>query len=327
MKYESIDALYMSAYPAFALLAAIQLDLFSALAQGAAGAEQIAARLEVAPGRLAVLLQALVVAGVVEKSGERYSNGAEAHRMLVKGRPDFLEGIGELYLDRYRAALGAAQSIRDDRPSAKKDFASMKPPEAAAYYAGMFKRAVDVGVELARRFDFAGCRSVLDAGGGSGGLAAGLCRVLPELHVTVADLPPVLPIARARIAESGLADRVHVLEADVLAAPPPGVYDAAVVRSLLQVMSAPDAGRALANIVAAVKPGGPVYVLGRVLDDSGLSPEECVFYNVVFISLYQDGRAYTERQYREWFRGAGIGGVRRIPLAGGHSILWGRKEG
>lgn len=327
MKFESIDALYMSAYPAFALLAAIRLELFSALAQGPADVEQIAARLGVAPGRLAALLQALVVAGVVEKSGERYSNGAEADRKLVKGRPDFLEGIGELYLDRYRAALGAAQSIRDDRPSAKKDFASMKPDEAAAYYAGMFKRAVDAGVELARRFDFAPCHSLLDAGGGSGGLAVGLCQALPGLHATMADLAPVLPIARARIAESGLAGRVSLFEANLVSAPPPGIFDAAVVRSLLQVMSVPDAGRALANIAAAVKPGGPVYVLGRVLDDSGLSPEECVFYNVVFISLYQDGRAYPERQYREWFRGAGIGSVQRIRLAGGHSIVWGRKDG
>ncbi len=203
----------------------------------------------------------------------------------------------------------------------------MKPEEAAAFFAGMFKRAVDVGLDLARRFDFTGCRSVLDAGGGSGGVAAGLCRALPELLVTVADLPPVLPIARARIEESGLSERVQVLEADVLADPPPGLYDAAVVRSLLQVMSAPDAGRALANIAAAVKPGGPVYVLGRILDDSGQSPEESVLFNLVFISLYQDGRAYTEGQYREWFRGAGIRSVQRISLAGGHSIVWGRKDG
>lgn len=326
MKHGSIDGLYMSAYPAFALLAAIQLDLFSALAEGPASPAQVAARLGVSPGRLEPLLNALAVAGLVEKSGDRYSNGAEADRTLARGRPDFLEGIGELYLDRYRAALGAAQSIREDRPSAKKDFAAMKPEEAAAFFGGMFKRAVDAGLDLARRADFSGCRSIVDAGGGSGGLAVGLCRALPGLRMVVADLAPVLPIARERIAQSGLTDRVQVVEADFVAARVPGLYDAAVVRSVLQVMSVEDAGKALANIAAAVKPGGRVYVLGRMLDDSCLSPEESVFFNLVFISLYQDGRAYPEGQYRKWFRAASVGGVQRIALTGGHSIMWGRKD-
>jgi len=327
VKHGSIDALYMSAYPAFALLAAIQLDLFSALARGRATAEQVAARLGVSPGRLAPLLNALVVVGLVEKTDDHYTNGAEAQATLVRGQPGYLEGIGELYLDRYRAALGAAQSIREARPSAKKDFSAMNPEEAKAFFAGMFTRAMKAGLDLARRADFSGCDSIVDAGGGSGGLAVGLCRALPGLRVTVADLAPVLPIAQERIAAAGLADRVQLVEADLLAAPLPGRYDAAVVRSVLQVMSDENAGRALANVASAVRPGGQVLVLGRMLDDSGLAPEESVFFNLVFISLYQDGRAYTEAQYRRWFEGAGVGGVQRVPLDGGHSILWGRKEG
>ncbi len=327
MKHGSIDALYMSAYPAFALLAAIQLDLFSALARGKATAEQVAARLDVSPGRLAPLLNALVVVGLVEKTDDHYTNGAEAQATLVRGQPGYLEGIGELYLDRYCAALGAAQSIREARPSAKKDFSAMNPEEAKAFFAGMFTRAMKAGLDLARRADFSGCGSIVDAGGGSGGLAVGLCRALPGLRVTVADLAPVLPIAQERIAAAGLADRVQLVEADLLAAPLPGRYDAAVVRSVLQVMSDENAGRALANVASAVRPGGRVLVLGRMLDDSGLAPEESVFFNLVFISLYQDGRAYTEAQYRRWFEGAGVSGVQRVPLDGGHSILWGRKEG
>jgi DNA-binding transcriptional ArsR family regulator len=333
VKHGSIEGLYMSAYPAFALLAGIQLDLFSALAEesagrgGSASAAQIAARLGVTQARLEPLLDALVVAGLVDKPGERYSNGAEADRILVRGRPDYLGGIGELYLDRYRAALGAAQSIRENRPSAKKDFAAMKPAEAAAFFGGMHKRALNAGLDLARRVDFAGCANVVDAGGGSGGLAVGLCRALPGLRAAVADLAPVLPIARERIAHSGLADRIDVVEADLVAAPLPGRYDAAVVRAVLQVMSEEDAGRALANVVAAVRPGGLVCVIGRMLDDSRLSPEESVFFNLVFIGLYQDGRAYPEGRYRDWFRRAGVGDVRRIALAGGHSIVWGRTAG
>ena len=68
MKHGSIEGLYMSAYPAFALLAAIQLDLFSAIAEesagggGTAATAGLAARLGVGESRLQALLDALVVA-------------------------------------------------------------------------------------------------------------------------------------------------------------------------------------------------------------------------------------------------------------------------
>ena len=326
VKYGSVDALYMSAYPAFALLAGLQLDVFSTLGDGPATASEVAARLRVSPARLAPLLDALTVAGLLDRQGDRYANGAEADRTLVRGRPGYLEGLGELYLDRYRAALGAAQSIREDRPSARKDFAAMRPAEAAAFFGGMFERAQQAGLDLARRLDLSACARILDAGGGSGGLAVGLCRALPDATAVVADLAAVLPIARERIARSGLGERVGVLEADLLAAPLPGRYDAAVVRSVLQVMSDDDAARALAHAAAPVAPDGIVCVIGRMLDDSGLSPEDSVFFNLVFISLYPDGRAYTEAQYRAWMSDAGVAGVERIALPGGHSILWGRKQ-
>jgi len=327
MQHGTIDGLYQSAFPAFALLAGIRLDVFTALAQGEADASTVAARLGVAPTRLAMLLDALVVAGVVRRSGERYANGPEAERSLVRGAPGWMEGLGDLYMDRYLAALGADRSVREDRPSAKKDFASMSPEQAAAFFGGMFKRAEAAGRDLAARYDSGAWSSVVDAGGGSGGVAVGLCRALPALRATVADLAPVLPIARERIAASGLADRIDVVEADFVARPLAGVYDVAVVRSVLQVMSEADAARALANVAAAVRPGGLVIVGGRMLDDSGLAPEDSVAFNLVFMSLYRDGRSYTEARYRDWFRAAGLVDVERVALAGGHSLMHGRRPG
>ena len=327
MKHGSIDALYMSAFPAFALLAGLRLDVFTALAQGPADAAGVAARLGVAPGRLGMLLDALVAAGVVVRGDGRYTNGPEADRTLVRGRPDWMDGLGDLYLDRYLAALGADRSIRDDAPSAKKDFSAMSPEQAAAFFGGMFRRAEAAGHDLAGRFDLSWAGTAVDAGGGSGGLAVGLCRALPALRVTVADLAPVLPIARERIAEAGLADRIDVLEADVVARPLPGRYDLAIVRSVLQVLSDADAARALANVAAAVRPGGRVIVGGRMLDDDGLAPEASVSFNLVFMSLYAEGRSYTEARYRAWFRAAGLVDVERIALPGGHSLMHGRRAG
>ena len=325
MQQRTIDGLYQSAFPAFALLAGIRLDVFTALSLGEADAPTVAARLGVAPTRLAMLLDALVVAGVVRRSGERYANGPEAGRSLVRGAPGWMEGLGDLYMDRYLAALGADRSVREDRPSAKKDFASMSPEQAAAFFGGMFTRAEAAGRDLAMRYDASAWSSLVDAGGGSDGVAAGLCRALPSLRATVADLAPVLPIAREWIAAVGLTDRIDVIEADFVARPLAGAYDVAVLRSVLQAMSEADAARALVHVAAAVRPGGLVIVGGRMLDDSGLTPEDSVAFNLVFMSLYRDGRSYTEARYRDWFRTAGLVDVERVALAGGHSLMHGRR--
>ena len=81
--------------------------------------------------------------------------------------------------------------------------------------------------------------------------------------------------------------------------------EGAILRSVLQVMSAVDALATLRNVVAALAPGGTLYVVGRMLDDTRLSPLEAVAVNVMFLNVYEDGQAYTESEYRAWFATAG----------------------
>lgn len=54
---------------------------------------------------------------------------------------------------------------------------------------GLHPNAVASGRDLARRFDFSACRSMIDVGGGSGGLIAALCEANPALHAALFDLP------------------------------------------------------------------------------------------------------------------------------------------
>jgi hypothetical protein len=76
---------------------------------------------------------------------------------------------------------------------------------------------------------------------------------------------------------------------------------------------------------AALKPGGGLYIVGRTLDDSRLSPLDAVAANVMFLNIYDDGQAYTESEYRGWLNDAGLIDIERQPLAGGYSIVYGRK--
>ncbi len=63
------------------------------------------------------------------------------------------------------------------------------------------------------------------------------------------------------------------------------------------------------------------------LDDSRVGPPAAVFVNLTFLNIYDDGRAYTEAEYRTWLIESGCADMRRLTLADGTGILWATKAG
>ena len=322
---DTINAHLANVYPALAMLAGMQLDVFSPLAAGPRTVAGLATALGVQPEKLRPLLYALVTAGLLTVDGEDFANTPESMEFLVRGQPRYLGGTAEAYADLWSATLHTAASIRSGVPQAKHDFGRMSADELRAFIRGIDAGAGATARRLHKDYAIGARHRLLDAGGGAGGLALALCRLYPELRATVAELPSVAAIARECVAESGLAARVDVVEADLLAAPPPGRYDLATLRSVLQVLSASDASRVLRHVAAALEPGGELFVIGRMLDDARLSPPEAVAVNVMFLNVYEDGQAWTEAEYREWFGAAGLLDVTRQPLAGGYSVMRGVK--
>lgn len=91
----------------------------------------------------------------------------------------------------------------------------------------------------------------------------------------------------------------------------PGTYDIAVLRALLQVLSPDNARRAVQNIGVAINPGGMIYIVGQILDNSRTSPPEAVGFNLLFINTYEVGESYTEHEHREWLNMAGFVDIER----------------
>ncbi len=90
---------------------------------------------------------------------------------------------------------------------------------------GLHPNAVASGRDLARRFDFSACRSMIDVGGGSGGLIAALCEANPALHAALFDLPRTAALAASILAATPGGERVSVETGDILVAPPGGTHD------------------------------------------------------------------------------------------------------
>jgi SAM-dependent methyltransferase len=321
----TIQQLASAVYPSFAMLAGMQLDVFTPLKDGPLTAAQLANMLGVNAEKLSRLLYALVIANLLTVKGDRFANTPEAQQFLVKGKPTYLGGRHENFSETWEALLHTAETIRTGVPQCKKDFAALSPDAQLPFFRGLHPRTMAAGRDLVSRYDFSAYQTLADVGGGSGGMALALTSAYPHLRATVIDLPTVTPITQRFIAEAGAPDRVQVVAADVVHAPVPGRYDVAVARAFLQVLSPDDALQALRHIGAALHPGGRLYLVGSILDDGRLSPLGAVGFNLVALNAFDEGRAYTEGEYRAWLMAAGFAEIERVVVAEGASIMTARK--
>ena len=324
---ETIDRLANSVYPAFAMLAGMQLGLFTPLGDGPMTAEQIASALSVDPGKLRPLLYALVAAGLLSVEGDIFSNTPESDHFLVQERPTYIGRRHEAFSGRWNATLKTAETIRSGSPQAMVDYSEMSADQLESFARRRHTDTLAAGKDLLARFDFSHYHSLVDVGGGTGGLAIAATQGCPELQATVVDQPSVIPVAQRLVQEAGVADRVEVVAVDVVNGTLDGSFDVAVLRAFIQVLSADQARRVLQNVSRVVEPGGSIFILGSMLDNSRLTPPEMVTYNLFFINAFEGGQVYTEQEHRDWLAEAGFGDIDRVILPDASSIITARKLG
>jgi hypothetical protein len=76
---------------------------------------------------------------------------------------------------------------------------------------------------------------------------------------------------------------------------------------VIQTLSADKARKVIKNVGKVISPGGWLYIFGGgMLENSRLSPESAVEWNLVYINTYDNGRSYTEDEHTDWLREAGF---------------------
>jgi tRNA A22 N-methylase len=322
-----INQLRSEADAAFALLAGMQLDVFTPLKNGPMTPEQIAAAIGVAPTRLRLLMYCLVAAELLTEKDGKFSNTPEADQFLVKGSPSYMGNKHASIAQRWSTCLKTAESIRTGVPQAKLDFSNSPPEEVEKFLRIINANTVPAARTLLDSVDFSSVKTMADIGSGGAGLAITISKAHPHIRATAIDLPQVVPIARKIIEEERMDDRIDVIAANVVTDSLPGGYDVAVLRGFLQVLSPEDARLAVKNIGAAVNPGGRIYIIAQILDDSRVSPAEAVGFNLAFINAYDAGESYTEAEHRDWLTEAGFIDIERAGfLLDGSGLMTARKR-
>jgi predicted O-methyltransferase YrrM len=303
------------------VLTAIELDLFSAVGEGATAAE-VAARLAADPRGVACLLHALAALGLLEKRGESFHDGPVAARFLRAGSPDDRRGALLHTAALWHRWSALTECVRDGRPAPR---GPRDERDTAAFIAAMHANSTQRAPALVAALDLSGVRRVLDVGGGSGGYAIALARALPQARIEVLDQADVVPLTQRYVHEAGLSDRVGTRVGDLNADDFAAGYDLVLISAICHMNGPAQNADLIRRAARALAPGGRVVVLDHILEPDRTAPLAGAIFAVNMLVNTEAGGNYTEAEYFGWMRDAGLAPA-RVRLSGPTGLIVGTKK-
>jgi hypothetical protein len=311
------------------LFAAVELDVFSAIAGGARTAAELAAARGAKAEPMRVLLDSCVAEGLLTCEGTTYANTPAGEAFLVKGRPAYI-AHGLKYAENLYPAWGRlADLVRTGRPVIEPEsiLGDDKEKTRAFVYA-MHERARGMSAVLPHGADFSGRTRLLDVGGGPGTYAMALVRQTPGLRATVLDRPGVLEVTREIVESHGFADRIDLLPGDYLTSPFGSGYDAALLSGMMHRETADGCRLLLRKTFDALEPGGLIVVSDVFYEDARKNtPPFALSFAINMMLTSDEGSAHAKTEMAAWMAGCGFSEiqVRDLPRPNPHTLVIGLK--
>jgi ubiquinone/menaquinone biosynthesis C-methylase UbiE len=297
-----------------ALFSALELDLFTALDPEPLAAADLAAHLGVEPEPLESLVNALVGLELLNAEGARVANTHSASRYLVRTSRAY---VGDYYLKQvarilYPAVRRASAVLRGGRIADTYARFLRDPRRADQFIRGQHAGSVGPGYLLAKAVDLSSARHLLDLGGGSGAMAIEIARRNPTLTATVVDYPSVVAVARRIIAESGLSDRIAVLEGDLRSVDWP-TADVVLLSYVISSYRPKELQSLLVRITRHLDAGGRVLIHDFALEADRLGPRNTALWFFANLVISAETHAYTVSELLEAMEVAGLTEVSAQP--------------
>ncbi len=294
-----------------ALKAAIELDVFTAIGEGAGTAPEIALRCQTAERGIRILCDFLTVAGFLTKQGNRYALTPDSAAFLDRRSPACVAGAV-----RFLASPLLTQGYKDMAAAVRKGGTvvsaegTMTPDHPVwVDFARSMAPLMMLPAELiaARLQAERGERwKVLDIAASHGVFGITLAQRNPNAQIVAVDWAKVLEVAQENARAAGVADRYRALPGSAFEVNFGEGYDLVLLTNLLHHFDPPTCEKLLRKIHAALRPGGRVAVLEFVPNEDRISPPIPATFSLIMLASTAAGDAYTFSEFQQMFRNAGF---------------------
>src|ERR1700722_3276995 len=327
---ESIFAALNAHQQTAALKAAIELDIFTAVGQGANTVAAITSRCQAAERGVRILCDYLVILGFLSKQAGRYSLTPDSAVFLDRRSPAYIGSAAgfltmPIMLDRFRdltAIVRKGGSLEDDRVTIEPnspiwvDFARAMAP---------LQKIAAEGVASALNADAHEKWKVLDIAAGHGMYGVTIAKHNPNAEIYAVDWPSVLEVARENARAAGVSERVHPLPGNAFGIDFGSGYNVVLLTGFLHHFGPPAIETLLRKIHSALAPNGRVVTVEFVPNEDRVSPAVPAGFSLIMLSSTKDGDAYTFAEFDRMFRNAGFSSNELRPGPGPQSFIISRK--
>jgi len=324
--FESLFAYQRTA----ALRAAIEIDLFRAIGEGAGDVASIARKTSASERGVRILCDFLTVNGILEKTDGRYRH-TESSAMFLDprspacvastarflGNPMIQEPFNRLaeIVRAGRTVLPGQGSVEPENP-AWVEFAHSMAPMMAPMAAPLGSIVLD---------GLSGPVSVLDIAAGHGLFGIEVAKQNTRARIVAVDWAAVLEVARANARKAGVVDRYETRAGSAFDVDFGGPHDIVLLTNFLHHFDPPTCVNLLKKVHAALKPGGRVAALEFVPNEDRVSPPMSASFSLTMLATTESGDAYTLSELGKMYRAAGFADVTGHPVpTGPHTVVVGR---
>jgi SAM-dependent methyltransferase len=302
-----------------ALRAAIELDVFTPIAEGADTVGALAQRCRASERGVRILCDCLVVLGFLKKGADRYALTPESATFLDRRSPLYMGTLAD-FLNSPTISRGfdaVAAAVR--KGGTVIDAAGTLDPEHPVWVEfarGMAPRAALTADLLADTLTLDADHPwrVLDIGASHGLFGIAIARRCPEAHIVAVDWHNVLQVADENARAAGVRDRVRLLPGSGFTVDFGDGYDLVLLMNFLHHFDARACGQLLRKIHAALRPDGRALALDFMPNEDRVSPPAAAFFSLAMLVTTPQGDAYTFGDYARMFQEAGFARSELQPL-------------
>ena len=315
------------------LLSAVELELFTKLAEKPTTADDLRARLGLHPRAALDFFDALVALGFLQRADGVYSNAPDANIFLDKHKPSYVGGILEMAGQRlFTAWVGLTEGLKtgalqnEAKGGGPSPFAALyaDPARLRSFLAAMSGISHGANMTIAAKFPWQKYKTFVDAGTAQGDLAVQVALANPHLTGTGLDLQVVQPVFEEYAAKNGVLDRVSFAAVDFFSGPLPKA-DVVMMGHILHDWDLAQKKMLVRKAYDALSPGGAFIVYDAIIDDDRRQNAFGLLMSLNMLIETPGGFDYTGAECIGWMKEAGFGNAWVEHLVGPDSMVVGIK--
>lgn len=296
-----------------AIKAALELDLFTAIAEGHQTAPLLSERLAASERGLRILCDYLSILGFLSKENDRYELTPDSAIFLNRNSPAYMGGAIEFLLSpmltegfanlteavrRGGTVLPEQGTIAPEHPVWVHFARAMAPLMTLA--AQLMSNLISVEPERKLK--------VLDIAAGHGMFGIAVAQQHPEAEIIAVDWPHVLEVARENARKAGVEDRYSTIAGSAFEVDFGRHYDVVLLTNFLHHFDPEGCIKILKKAHAALSDGGRAVTVEFVPDEGRVTPLSTAMFSMVMLGSTPCGDAYTFREFERMFEEAGFRG-------------------